>query len=280
MKIWAHTLVKNEERYVWFAVMSVIEHVDKILIWDTGSSDSTVEIIKEMKKQYPRKIDFKEIGEVDIQSYTDARQKMLEETTSDWFLILDGDEVWWNEAIKEVVQVVKSSAGRKTEMIVNKYYNVVGDIYHYQEETAGRYEIDGKRGHLNIRAINRKIPGLYTAKPHGQHGYFDGQNKLIQNRSSVRRKTLNNPAFLHFTHMTRSSREFDLKVPKRKAKLKHEIGKNFPLDFYYPEVFFRPKPSIVPSPWQKMDSIFMIKSAVMTIPRMIKRRLIRGDSGY
>ena len=50
MKVWAHTLVKNEERYIWYAVMSVIDWVDKILIWDTGSTDKTVEIIKEIEK--------------------------------------------------------------------------------------------------------------------------------------------------------------------------------------------------------------------------------------
>ena len=54
MKIWANTLVRNEERYIWFAAMSVIEHVDKILIWDTGSDDATVMIIKEIKKLYHR----------------------------------------------------------------------------------------------------------------------------------------------------------------------------------------------------------------------------------
>ncbi|KKR11163.1 MAG: Glycosyl transferase family 2 [Candidatus Woesebacteria bacterium GW2011_GWA1_39_21b] len=67
MKIWAHTLVRNEERYIWFSVMSVINYVDKILIWDTGSTDNTVSIIREIKKKYPEKIDFKKVGKVDAQ---------------------------------------------------------------------------------------------------------------------------------------------------------------------------------------------------------------------
>ena len=46
MKIWAHTLVMNEDRFIWYAVMSVIDYVDKILIFDTGSTDGTVRIIK------------------------------------------------------------------------------------------------------------------------------------------------------------------------------------------------------------------------------------------
>ena len=48
MSVWVHTLVKNEERYIWYSVMSVIDYIDKILIWDTGSTDKTVDIIKEI----------------------------------------------------------------------------------------------------------------------------------------------------------------------------------------------------------------------------------------
>jgi hypothetical protein len=50
LKITAHTLVKNEARFVWYSVMSVIEHVDKILLWDTGSTDGTKEILKKISK--------------------------------------------------------------------------------------------------------------------------------------------------------------------------------------------------------------------------------------
>ena len=47
--IWANCLIKNEERWVWYALQSVLPYVDKILVWDTGSTDNTVEIIKTIK---------------------------------------------------------------------------------------------------------------------------------------------------------------------------------------------------------------------------------------
>ena len=279
MKIWVHTLVKNEERYIWYAVMSVIDHVDKILIWDTGSEDKTIKIIKEVKKKYPEKVDFRQIGEVTSAGYTKTRQEMLDNTNSNWFLILDGDEVWWEDSIKTLVETIQKE--RNTlETIVTPSYVLVGDIYHYQEEAAGRDEIDGRRGHLTIRAMNRTIPGLYTTKPHGQHGYFDENGTLIQERPRKFRKFLN-VYNMHFTHLPRSStREMDAKVPKRDIKLKRELGISFPKDFYYPEVFFRPKPSIVASVWEKMDLGFTLKASLLTIPRKIKRRLIKGGSGY
>lgn len=279
MQIWAHTLVRNEERYIWFAVMSVINHVDKILIWDTGSDDATVKIIKEIKKLYPKKVKFKEIGVVDPKGFTKVSQQMLDESKCDWVILLDGDEVWWEETIIKVTDEIKTQ-GNNLETIVQPYYNIVGDIYHCQDESAGKYKFDNRVGHLTIRALNRNISGLHYEKEHGQRGLFDSAGKLIQERSAKRRVFLNYP-YMHFTNMPRSaSREKDTVVPKRAFKLKYELGRKLPLDFYYPEVFFKSRPKIVPNPWQKMDTACYLRSLTLTIPRKLKRRLIQGGSGY
>jgi len=270
MKIWAHTLVCNEERYLWFVVMSVINYIDKILLWDTGSSDNSVKIIKELKKRYPDKIDFREIGPVNADTYTKARQAMLDETKSDWFMILDGDEVWYDDSIFKVRNIIEKS-GAYIESIVTKYYNVIGDIYHYQEEKAGRYSIDGKEGHITIRFMKRSIPGLYTSKPHGQHGYYDENNILVQDRDIKRRKFVEAP-FMHFTHMIRSnSLAEDAKVPKRDFKFKFELGKDFPRDHFYPEVFFLKKPEFID---------YYVRSLYQTPLKYIKRRMIKSPVGY
>ena len=89
MTITAHCLVKNEARFVWFSVMSVIDYVDKILLWDTGSSDSTVEIIQEILKtdKAKGKVSFNEVGEVTPTEFTATRQEMLKQTKTDWFMI-------------------------------------------------------------------------------------------------------------------------------------------------------------------------------------------------
>lgn len=174
--IWAHTIVKNEERFIWYSVMSVINHVDKILIWDTGST-------KTIEKH-----------------------------------------------------------GNEIESIVVPTYNLVEDIYHYQEEAAGRYNLAGRRGHLSLRAVNTKIPGLHSEKPHGTWGWVDGQGRMIQDRDPRKIKFCKAP-YLHATHLPRASeRAAEEFVPK---------GIPFPPDFYYPEVFFRPRPKTVPSPWVK-----------------------------
>lgn len=278
MKIWGNTIVKNEDRYLWFAVKSVIDYLDKILIWDTGSNDKTVQIINLLQKEYLKKIEFIKYGYVDAYKFTKARQEMLDQTKSDWFVIVDGDEVWWEDSIKKITETIQKK-GEKLDLIVVPHYNIVGDIYHYQEETGANYKIDNRKGHINIRAINRKIPGLHFDKPHGQQGLYDGENNLIQERSGER--AFVEAPYLHFTHMIRSSvKNFDEKVPKREPKFSFELGIPFPKNFQYPEVFYNSKPDIVPSPWQKMPRGYFFTSLLTTPFKKFKRRFVKKKIGY
>ena len=266
--IWAHTLVKNEERYLWFSVASVINYVDKVLIWDTGSTDKTVEIITQLQKKYSQKIEFKEIGIVDRNGLSNARQKMLEESDCDWILILDGDEVWWEDSIKKLIATILYK-GDRLDSIVNSYVSMVGDIYHKRGVATGRYRIGNLTGHFNIRAINRKVPGLHVEKPYGKEGYFNGQSVALQDESPEKREFINAP-YMHFSHLRRSNR---VNVIDRLKKYKHEIGEPLPLDYYYPEVFFRPRPLLVSDIWRPMSFSFKLHSYLETPFRMIKRNI-------
>ena len=269
MKICAHTLVKNEERFIWYSVVSVIKYVDRVLLWDTGSTDKTLEIIREIKEVFPEKVEIKELGNICPEKFTEFRQKMLEATDADWVLVLDGDEVWWEDSIKKVVSEINKN---KIDAIVSPFINPVGDIFHYQGESVGRYKIDGRVGNITIRAFSKAIKGLRVSEPYGSEGYFDLTDKPIQESDTVKRKFVDAP-FLHLTHLTRSSKDFD--TMGRKGKVKHEIGNSFPLDFYYPEVFFRASPEIVEPPWQRMNRGFKFRAFFETPLRKIKRRILQ-----
>lgn len=279
--ITAHTLVKNEARYVWFAVMSVINHVDKVLLWDTGSSDGTLEIIEEIQRLEGgrSKIEFREVGSVSPEEFAMVRQEMLDATDTDWFIVVDGDEVWWEDSIRKVVELIQKK-GDGLESIVVPTINLVGDIYHYQDPTGGQYNLAGRKGHLNLRGINRRIPGLHSYGPHGKWGWVDRENKMIQYRDEKKIIYVDAP-YLHATNVPRAGNIGEEKfVPKRKMKRKYELGIPFPKDFYYPEVFFRQKPEIIPSPWIKMDSYFKIRASLETPFRKLKRKFGKGKVGY
>lgn len=283
--IWANCLVRNEERWVWYAIMSVIDYVDKILVWDTGSTDKTVEIIKSVKNP---KIEFREYGGVTKETYPQVRQAMLEATKADpsrpgrsgadWVFILDGDEVWTNEGISKVVKTIQDK-GDEIESIVVKTINLVGDVYHRMEDEAGQYEIAGRKGHLSLRVINMKIPGLHASRPHGQMGYFDANDQPVQERDH--KKIVFLPvSYFHTTHLARSSAiDKEGEVPLRLQKRKYEIGTPLDKKIQYPEVFYKKRPDVIPSPWVKMSSFDFIKALVCTPFKKLKRRLVKYSHG-
>ncbi len=264
MTIWANCIVHNEENFIWFAIMSIVDSVDKILVWDSGSTDKTVEIIKEIIKIKGDKIDFKEVGAVDKNEFTKMRQKMLEGSKCDWILVLDGDEIWWEDSIKKLINKIKTN-GNNIEGIVVPMIVPVGDIYHFQEESAGQYNLCGRKGHLSLRAINKKIPGLHVDLPYGKEGYFDENNRSIQERKDI---IFLDVPYLHVTHLKRS-----LQI-RRYDKFKYELGQKVPEDFRFPEVLYQVFPSNIQPPWVKISGIDLGKAKLMTPFRKIKRRLI------
>lgn len=270
--IWAHTLVKNEERYLWFSVASVVNFVDKVLIWDTGSTDKTVEIITQLQKKYPGKIEFKETGGAGRVRLAQLRQEMLDASDCDWILVLDGDEVWWEDSIRKLIATILVKGG-DLHSIVTPYVSMVGDIYHRRSDLTGRYEIGEHTGHINLRAINRKTPGLHVEKPYGKEGYFNDQSVALQDESPERREFINAP-YMHFSHLRRSNR---VNVIDRLKKYKHEIGEPLPLDYYYPEVFFRPGPLLASDIWRPMSFSFKLHSYLETPFKMIKRNIAPRD---
>lgn len=277
-KIIAHCLVKNEERFIWYSLNSVLPYVDKIMVWDTGSTDKTVRIISSIgRSALGRKIILKEVGTVDADSFTVMRQKMIEATPNQytWIMVLDGDEIWPMKAIKKVTDFAKVYP--EYESIVVRTRNMVGDIYHRLPESAGKYHLAGRVGHLSLRFMNvKKIKGLRADLPHGQFGYFDEANKLIQDRKPSKIKFIDT-YYYHATHLKRSSA--DGGTIKRPFKYKFELGtKNQSAEL--PSVFFKSHPKIVPDVTGKMPLSYCLKSVVMTPLRRLKRFVIPGRHGY
>lgn len=274
MKITAHVLLKNEENFVWYSIMSVINYVDKIIIYDTGSDDKTIEIINKIKSS---KIILNKINPSSFHEDV-IRQQMLNETNSDWFIIVDADEIWWDDSIKLVTDTIKEE-GKKLDSIVVPTVNMIGDIFHYQEKEAGRYNLAGRIGHYATRAINRKILDLHGQGEHGVFMWADVTNTKIEDINQNKIKYLDAP-YLHATHLKRSSSDHN--VFKRIMKLKHEIGIEVSKDYYYPEVFFREKPDFVKSQWESMTTVYMLKSMVVTPLKKFRRRyLMKGvKHGY
>ena len=277
-RITVHTLVRNESRWIWFALMSIINYVDEIMVWDTGSTDDTVAIIKSISDP---KLHFQEVGEVTPESFTLMHNRMLRQTHTDWMLILDGDEIWPFPVISSLVTAIRSQGGN-FDFFVCHHYDLLGDVYHYQEETGGQYQIGEYSGQFSIRAVNlARLPGLHFCKPHGQIGLFTADGPLLQDLPTAAYKLLPG-SYFHATHLVRSSSlNLDLQVIKRSSKYKYELGLAFPQDFSYTEVFYLPRPRLVPSPWVRRSFGYTLNALWQTPLKIAKRRLLATPkSGY
>jgi glycosyltransferase involved in cell wall biosynthesis len=77
-------IVKNEEQFLEKCLKSIKDYVDEIIIVDTGSTDSTVEIAK----RFTDKVYFHPWEN----SFSKARNQALQYAKGDWIFQIDGDE--------------------------------------------------------------------------------------------------------------------------------------------------------------------------------------------
>jgi glycosyltransferase involved in cell wall biosynthesis len=208
--ITAHCLVKNEENFVWYAIKSVIDFVDKIIVFDTGSTDNTVEIVQGLVKEYPDKIIFAEKGECDKKRHTELRQEMVDRTTTDWFMILDGDEVWTKRGMEEAKKTIEEN--KEVECLVAPFYLCVGDVYHRYFKK-GKFNILGEIGNLTVRFV-RKINNVHWAGGYGYDSLFDGNENIF---FTTKNSSFLENHFWHLTHLTRSSLQTDYSSGKSRG---------------------------------------------------------------
>jgi glycosyltransferase involved in cell wall biosynthesis len=184
-QITAHVLVRNEDQFLRFALESALPLVSAYLIYDTGSTDRTLEILKNYR--------FEEKGPQDPSGITRLRNEMIAKTKTDWFFLLDGDEVWNRQMLADYLEFTLKQP-RQILATFLRTRNCVGDIYHYRDDSSGRYEIAGRKGHLNARAYRREVVwrGQYPLE-----GCVDSRD--------ARRLAFFEGYYWHLTHLRRSS---------------------------------------------------------------------------
>lgn len=260
-KITVHCVVKNEEKWIWYAINSVLDIADKILLYDTGSSDRTVEIIKTFKS---KKIIFEEKGKVNTKGLVQLRREQLSRTKTDWFLILDGDEIW-PQVTKDELMLTLKKAKKEDWGVVIRAWNFVGDVFHYHSESIHYHWPFAPKNYLgwaNLRLLRTSISGLHIKGEYPLESYCDQTGLPIQNYGLKHLLFLDNRYF-HTTYLVRSqSRQADVNILNRAKKWKLELGKSFPKNFDYPEVFFIKRPKIVRDPLKKRS----ILETVITLP--------------
>lgn len=265
MKITANCIVKNEDFWIWFTLKSVLPYVDKILIFDTGSEDLTVKVIKSIKSA---KISFEEKGKVGKRGLINLRQEQIKRTKTDWILILDGDEIWPSSQLERLIKTA-DQAPSNFVAIFNRVRNCIGDVHHFLPEKAGRYQIAGVSGNLNIRLI-RKTPDLEVKGEYPLESYINSDGPIEKQDQNLR---FSDSWYLHTTFLKRSS--------INKAKVSGSFGKSKIwekgielVSEELPEVFKLERPKFVADPLVKRNYWYEVVSS-LTTPIIKLKRLIK-----
>ncbi len=228
--ITSHTIVRNEDRFIWYAIMSVISEVDRMIIYDTGSTDRTVEVIKSINSS---KIYFQQIPTTTSAQITNLRRRQLKLTKTDWFMLLDGDEIWNQDTIKQFTQFATSQP-KRVKAVIARTRNCVGDIYHYLPESTGKYHLKGVTGHLTVRAY-RQLPGYNWIGHYPMEAYADRSHQKINNQNED--LAFFDNFYWHMTHLTRSTSP-DRVLGFRNHK--YDLGIAVNTKQQLPKVFFSP----------------------------------------
>lgn len=212
----AHVLVKNEENYIWYAINSVLPYVDKMIIFDTGSTDKTVEIINEIvKKDNNKKIIFEEKGEVDKQTHTDLRNEMIQKTETDWFIILDGDEVWPEDQILYLINEELSCSEKLDKNCVMVCFHLSSvDLYHYTEK--GHFGTPwGLHGQFAQR-LYKKVKQIHWNGEYLKDRLYYGNSTDVVTQENIYFSTC---YYWHLSKLHRSSKDSDTFFRKKPSKM-------------------------------------------------------------
>lgn len=111
-------ILKNEEAYIKDSILSAESLASEILIHDTGSTDRTLEILKELSQKIP-KIRVSEMNWPD--DFALARNRIADEAKGPWILFLDGDEILDHQGQKKIQEAVSSDKADCYSLIQRNY---------------------------------------------------------------------------------------------------------------------------------------------------------------
>lgn len=99
-------LVSNEEFWLPYTLMAIKDWFHRYIIYDVGSTDHTREIIRWFIEQSNRKerppyyeVRYRELPMCSTDVQGTFRNALIAEAESDWYFIVDGDEVWPHKSL-------------------------------------------------------------------------------------------------------------------------------------------------------------------------------------
>jgi glycosyltransferase involved in cell wall biosynthesis len=200
IKISLCMIVKNEESSLGECLNSISEHMDEIIIVDTGSSDRT----REIAQRYTDKV-YNYIWKDDFSA---ARNFSISKTSNEYVLILDADEIVKTIDIREVKRLVEMNPFKIGRVLrVNEYVRKENEykftervnrlfskeIYHYEGIIHEQVIILNNEK----RDLCKTVDDVYTDDTFNipislVHGGYDGDLKTRSKKTNRNKRLLKN----------------------------------------------------------------------------------------
>ena len=106
-KISSHTIVKDGMPFIGLVLRQVEPFMERMLIdVSEKSTDGTLEEVERFKKEYGDKVVINIEREKKSKYVTNARNRQINDTKTDWCMVLDDDDYWCNDDLKKVLDYI------------------------------------------------------------------------------------------------------------------------------------------------------------------------------
>jgi glycosyltransferase involved in cell wall biosynthesis len=184
-------MVLNEERFVRSAILSVLPIAAQVLVYDTGSTDRTLDEVASIQSDKIVIVKKPMPGPGDLSRY---HTEMIEQTKTEWFMMADGDEIYPDYAIQRIRQ--------EMERIPANIHRILIERRHFI-------------GSFNFLVPTHAVGRIYRTDRilwHGDYGvqtpYLKGDPKASFDPVSLR--FTKDIFFFHCHNLSRSSKDGDI----------------------------------------------------------------------
>lgn len=251
-----HSIVRNEDQWVWFALKPWQEFNLPILVVDDNSTDQTGKVLRSLKLRFTSNT-----AKLPV---TEIRNQMIAQTKTEWLILLDGDEVWNRGMIEKFLKHLKT-VPQKVSGVFLQTRNCVGDVWHYLPQTFGKYQLGAMTGNFNIRAY-RKNAGMKWFGTYPLEHY--GSKDMSINTQSDKLSFFDG-YYWHMTNLSRSSKADKIPGFRHRAVEQGIAADKTEL----PEVFWESRPGFVPDPLARRSISFELAAKIITPLKKLKRLL-------
>ena len=97
-------MTKNGGDLIRKSLLSVLPYCEECIVFDTGSTDNTLQILEGLKNIFPN-LYYEEKGEQTPAGLTEILNEMKNKSKGDWILRVDDDEVFPRETMAEILTI-------------------------------------------------------------------------------------------------------------------------------------------------------------------------------